>query len=93
MRLLRALGGVLLWIVSALLGLIAVILCVTVILLPVGIPLLGYAGRLFMLSVHLVLPRSHRTPFTRRRSPYRSLLENYRRAGRTGRNLRVALPG
>lgn len=58
MRLLRGLGGALLWIVSLLLILVGVILCVTVILLPVGIPLLGYAGRLFGSSIRLMLPRA-----------------------------------
>jgi hypothetical protein len=48
----------LLWIVSTLLGLVAVILCVTIILLPVGLPLLGYARRLFTLSLKLILPRA-----------------------------------
>jgi hypothetical protein len=56
--LLRGLAGALLWIVSALLAIVAVILCVTVILLPVGLPLLGYARRLFTLSLKLVLPRA-----------------------------------
>ena len=58
MSLLRGLAGALLWIVSALLGLVAAILCVTIILLPVGLPLLGYAGRLFALSMKLMLPRA-----------------------------------
>jgi hypothetical protein len=58
MRLLRGLGGALLWILSALLALVAVILCVTVILLPVGIPLLGYARRMFTTSLKLILPRA-----------------------------------
>jgi hypothetical protein len=48
----------LLWIGSLLLTLVAVILCVTVILLPVGIPLLGYARRMFTLSLRLMLPRA-----------------------------------
>ena len=39
MRLLRALLGALLWIVASLVGLLGVIACVTLILLPVGIPL------------------------------------------------------
>lgn len=56
MRLLRGLAGALLWVVSALLALVAVILCVTVILLPVGLPLLGYARRLFTLSLKLMVP-------------------------------------
>ena len=37
MRIPRALLGSLLWILAAVLGLVAVILCVTVILLPLGI--------------------------------------------------------
>ena len=57
MRLLRGLAGALLWIGAALLGLVGVILCVTVILLPVGIPLLGVARRMFTSSVRLMLPR------------------------------------
>lgn len=62
MRLLRGLAGALLWIVSALLGLVAVILCVTIILLPLGLPLLGYARRLFTLSLKLMLPRAVTAP-------------------------------
>jgi hypothetical protein len=58
MRLLRGLGGLLLWLAAALVGLVAVILCVTVILLPLGLPLLGYARRLLALSIKLMLPRS-----------------------------------
>lgn len=58
MRLLRGLGGLLLWILAAVLGLVAVILCATVILLPLGIPLLGYARRLLALSMKLLLPRA-----------------------------------
>jgi hypothetical protein len=40
MRLLRGLIGAVLWILAALLGLVGLVLCVTVILLPVGIPVL-----------------------------------------------------
>jgi hypothetical protein len=58
MRLLRGVAGLLLWIVAALLGLVGVVLCVTVILLPLGIPLLGYARRLLALSMKLMLPRA-----------------------------------
>jgi hypothetical protein len=58
MRLLRGLGGLLLWILAAVLGLVGVILCATVILIPLGIPLLGYARRLFTLSMRLMLPRA-----------------------------------
>ena len=47
-----------LWILSAVLVLVGVIACVTIILLPVGIPLLGYARRLFFFSLKLMLPRA-----------------------------------
>ena len=57
MRFLRGLLGALLWIVAALLGLVGFVLCVTVILLPAGIPLLGVARRLFTRAVQLMLPR------------------------------------
>jgi hypothetical protein len=57
MRLLRGLPGAVLWILAAVLGLVGVLLCVTVILLPLGIPLVKLAGRLFCLSVQLMLPR------------------------------------
>lgn len=58
MRLLRGLGGALLWIVAALLGLVGVVLCVTVILLPIGIPLVKMAGSLLRRAVQLMLPRA-----------------------------------
>jgi hypothetical protein len=56
--LLRGLAGALLWIVSLLLFLVAAVLCVTIILLPLGLPLLGYARRLFTLSLKMMLPRA-----------------------------------
>ena len=62
MRLLRGIAGALLWLVAALIGLVAAILCVTIILLPVGLPLFGYAGRLFALSLKLMLPRAASRP-------------------------------
>jgi hypothetical protein len=58
MRVLRGLSGALLWIVASVVGLLAVVLCVTVILLPVGIPLLMVAKRMFGKSVGLLLPRA-----------------------------------
>ncbi|HET6877652.1 MAG TPA: hypothetical protein VFH38_09000 [Jatrophihabitans sp.] len=58
MRLLRGLAGALLWIVALVLGLVAGILCITLILLPLGLPLLGYARRLFTLSLRLMFPRT-----------------------------------
>jgi hypothetical protein len=56
MRLLRGLLGGLLWIVAGLLGLVGFLLCVTVILLPLGIPFLMVARRLFTRAVQLMLP-------------------------------------
>ncbi len=56
MRLLRGLLGALLWILAAVLGLVGVLLCVTVILLPLGLPLAKLAGRMFTRSVQLLLP-------------------------------------
>jgi hypothetical protein len=58
MRLLRGLAGVLLWVVALLLALVAVVLCVTVLLIPLGLPLLGYARRLFTFSARLMFPRT-----------------------------------
>jgi hypothetical protein len=58
MRFIRGLLGALLWIVAALLGLVGFVLCVTVILLPLGIPLLVLARRLLTRAVQLMLPRS-----------------------------------
>ena len=63
MRILRGLLGALLWIPAALLGLVGLVLCVTIILLPVGIPVLGLACRLFRHSVQVMLPRAVSHPF------------------------------
>jgi hypothetical protein len=47
----------LLWILAGVVGLLGIVLSVTVILLPLGIPLLMLARRMFTRSVALVLPR------------------------------------
>src|ERR1700754_1580249 len=57
MRLIRGLLGALLWILAAVLGVVGLVLCVTVVLLPLGIPVVGLAGRLFTHAVKLMLPR------------------------------------
>ncbi len=62
MRPIRGLLGVLLWIGAALLGLVGLLLCITVILLPVGIPVVKLAGRFFARSVQLMLPRAMAHP-------------------------------
>lgn len=62
MRILAALAGALLWIVAGLLGLVGVLLCVTLILLPLGIPVLMLARKLFGYAMWLMLPRKFRHP-------------------------------
>ena len=57
MRLLRAMAGLLLWILAGLLGLVSLLLCVTIILLPLGIPLFRLARSMFGSAVKLMLPR------------------------------------
>jgi hypothetical protein len=61
-RVLRALAGSLLWILACVVGLVGVLLSVTVILLPVGIPLLLLARKLFRYSMTFFLPRAIRHP-------------------------------
>lgn len=56
MRLLRGIGGLLLWLLALVLAVVALVLCVTVLLLPLGLPLLGYARRLFTFSLRLMFP-------------------------------------
>ncbi len=62
MWILRALAGSLLWLLAGILGLVGVICCATIILLPVGIPVLGLARKLFGYSLVMFLPRKVRHP-------------------------------
>ncbi|GAA1185206.1 hypothetical protein [Pseudonocardia alaniniphila] len=58
MRVLRVFGGVLLWLVATVLLVVALVLCLSVLLLPVGL-LLGFAAvRLYGVGFRLLLPRS-----------------------------------
>jgi hypothetical protein len=79
MRVLRALLGALLWILAGVVGLLGIVLSVTVILLPLGIPLLMLARRMFTRSIALVLPRtvSH---------PVEETGRSLRKKGRKGRD-------
>jgi hypothetical protein len=70
MRMLRGLAAALLWLVAGLLGLLGVILSVTIVLLPLGVPLLFLARRVFGYSMTLLLPRTVRHPV---REPARRL--------------------
>ena len=83
MRVLRGLPGALLWVLAAVLGLVGVLLCVTVILLPLGIPLVRLAARLFRHSVQLMLPRELAHPVD----------ELTKAADRETRNVRSAASG
>lgn len=69
MHLIRGLAGTLLLILSAVLGLVALVLCITVILLPLGLPLLAYAGRLLASALKLMAPRSVSHPVKTFRKP------------------------
>jgi hypothetical protein len=62
MRVLRAAGGSLLLVLTLVVGLLGALLSITIILLPVGIPLLFLARKLFAYSMTLFLPRAVRHP-------------------------------
>jgi hypothetical protein len=72
MRIPRALLGSVLWILAGVVGLVGALLCVTLILLPVGIPLLMLARKLFRYSMTLFLPRVVRHPADELRKKGRS---------------------
>ena len=75
MRILRGMAGALLWIVAAVLGL-AVVLCITVILLPVGPPLLGVSRRVFGMAVRLMLAREVAHPVEQTRKRLRGQIDD-----------------
>jgi hypothetical protein len=62
MKPLRWMAAGLLWILAGLLGLVGGLLCVTIILLPLGIPILMLARRLFTRSARLVVPKPVKHP-------------------------------
>jgi hypothetical protein len=62
MWLLRGLGASLLWIVAGVVGLLGIILSATLILLPVGIPLVMLAKKIFGYSMVLLVPGKVRHP-------------------------------
>lgn len=59
---LRALVGSLLWILAGVLGLVGVLLCATIILLPLGIPVLALARKLLASAMAMLIPRKVRHP-------------------------------
>jgi hypothetical protein len=62
MKALRWSGASLLGLLGGLLGLVGVILCATLILLPLGIPVVMLARRLFKTAGQLVVPKPVRHP-------------------------------
>jgi hypothetical protein len=79
----RGLLGALLWIVASVVGLLGVVCCVTIILLPVGLLLLRVAGRSYRRAVALMLPRavSH---------PVDSVKPSRRTRKKSGKKMRAA---
>lgn len=84
MRVPRALAGALLWIVSGVIALVAVIPCLTIILLPVGIPLLKVGTRMFGQAMRLFMPpelsRPVKRPVKHGRKPVKKAWKKGRRA-------------
>lgn len=58
----RLVAGGVVWLLAGVVAALGVLLSVTIILLPLGIPLLLISRRLFGLSARLVLPKSVRHP-------------------------------
>jgi hypothetical protein len=87
MRLFRGLGGGLLWILGAVVGLVGAVLCVTVILLPLGIPVLRLAGRMMRGAVQLMLPRAISHPVEELGKAGRAKADGSRRAARRARKV------
>ena len=57
MRPVRAVGAVLLWVLASVLAVLSLLLCITVILLPLGAPLLFLSVQMYKRAVKLALPR------------------------------------
>jgi hypothetical protein len=62
MKVLRMLGGSLLWILAGVTGLLGGLLTVTLLLAPLGIPLLFVARKLFRYSMRFFVPHELRHP-------------------------------
>ncbi|MDF1602523.1 hypothetical protein [Nocardioides sp. YIM 152315] len=83
MRALRWAGASLLVLLAGLLGLVGALLSVTLVLLPLGIPLLFVARKLFRTAGRLVVPRAARHPVE----------QTQRRAGEAVEDATDLLPG
>jgi hypothetical protein len=80
MKFVRALGGSVLWILAGVIGLLGAVASVTIILLPLGIPLLWLARRLFRTAMALMVPRKVRHPVSEAGESVRSGAESARSA-------------
>jgi|SRR5829696_7373684 len=62
MKLLRWPAAAVVWILAGVVGLLGVVLSITILLLPLGLPLLWLSRRLYSVAGMLVLPRAARRP-------------------------------
>jgi hypothetical protein len=62
MKVLRIAGGAALWALAGIVGLLGAVLCLTLVLLPLGVPLLFLARRLFRAALALFAPPAVRHP-------------------------------
>jgi hypothetical protein len=85
MRILRALGAALLWLLAVVIGLVGCLLCITIILLPLGLLLLRLAGQLFSTAARLMLPRPLAHPGKELSKRADAGRKGARKAGRRGR--------
>jgi hypothetical protein len=75
--------GSLLWVLACLVGLVGVVLSLTLVLAPVGVPLLFLARRLFRSSMACFLPRALRHPAQELRKKGHHAAQDAGRKGRT----------
>lgn len=87
MKVLRRLGAGLVWILAGVVGLLGGLLCVTILLLPVGIPLVMLSRRLFGLAGRMLLPPGVRHP-VKELDKKGSRVAKAARPGKKGKDLR-----
>jgi hypothetical protein len=85
MQTVRRIGAGFLWVAAFLLGLVSVVLCLTIILLPLGLPLLLLAGRLFRIAMRLWAPRAVSHPVDEAGQKMRATRTRVAAAARTRR--------
>jgi hypothetical protein len=90
MRALRWTAASLLGLLGGVLGLVGALLCVTLILLPLGIPILFLSRKLFRTAGQLVVPREVRHPVKEAQERSSGSAKSARKKGRRGRKLAAA---